>query len=741
MMAYIGSGVYFVEINTGPLTPGDYYFSFNASKIGYVNQNKSNLIHLKIFEQPLALEVPARVINAMANNFAVCQINITGAISGELITDGANITTDWKNPYFVEDHYNGTYTLRFSTDNLPTQGIVETFLITIFANKTNYGDTYNYISIQVFPIPAIVNVNETILNIVLHENFSLKVNYTVDGTGELIENATLKVNWDSDYIIMPVNDGFIISFSTYNLSLEVYTIIFQLSNPGYETAFKTINVIIEENPSYIEIYLNGEDKTLEKTITIQWNEELNITIIYKDELTHQFISGAKVELNATGISRILDEDGQYYYTILNPGSLSYIGTNFLTVTIEKENFDFVSEILRIVVERVKISIGKIGFQDSLEGNPGSTKTIAINLTELNSGNPIENAKISLRWRYDVIDLLHIGDGIYQVQLGIPENALGPYNMNIIIIIESGYYESEEISFVLVVSAISTTNYLFWVILIILSIVSGILATFIVRNYVYLPRKRKKEAEFLSKIQVFKDIENIQGIMLVKKESGMPFYTKNISEYGFEDNILISGFIQAITLFGEQAFKVDSTEAQKRKAKSKYSEYTIELNFKFFHLLICDFDLLRSILILKDHSSDHLKKQFYLLTVEIGTNFSEELAQFKGLAIDFESELDLLIDKFLFLYYNEPFKLVKEDAFDEAVTKIRELDTLESRILNVIASLSKYKQEFTFDRVIDEIDEKNVDLIYAGLDTLIKKGIIIPSKLKKNGSHQIQKSKK
>ncbi|MFW9969246.1 MAG: hypothetical protein ACFFDF_03535 [Candidatus Odinarchaeota archaeon] len=738
MMSYIGSGLYFVEIDTSLLGLGDYYFSFNASKIGYQNQTKTNLIHLKIMAQPLALQVPHTVISAIGNNYAICQINVTGAISGALITDGANITTDWENPYFIDDHENGTFTLQFSTDNLPTQGIIETYLVTIYANKTNYGYTQNYISIQISPIPTVANINETIVSCVLHENFSLKLNYTVEGSGELIYNSTLKVNWASDYTILSVVDGFIIDFSTYNLSLQIYTLIFQLNRPGYEAAFKNIYVNILPQPTYLEIFLNGQDKTSDKSIEIYRDQPLNITIFYMDSITDSFISGAIVTLNGTGISKIVSENGSQYTTHFNAGELS-VGTHFLTISIEKENYNFVSGILKITVEKIGINAITIDFQDSLEVYPGSTKLIKINLTELNSGNPIENANITFSWRYDVGDFEYIGNGIYHAQLNVERDiAYGTYRVSITITTESGYYETKEISFLLIVSQGSEPNYLLWIIIILLVIVSGVLSAFITRNYVILPKKRKKEELFLSKIQAFRDLQNIQGLMLVKKDSGMPFYTKNISEYGFEDNILVSGFIQAITLFGEQAFKVDDSEEKKPKSKSKYSENTIELNFRFFHLLICDFDPLRSILILKDQSSDNLRKQFYLLSAEILNRFSEKIRRFQGATIDFESELDFLINKFLFLYYNEPFKLVKEDAFNEFVGKSRELRTLESRLLNVIISLSKYKQEFTFDMVIKEIDEKNLDLIYSGLDTLIKKRILIPIKFRNNELNQIQK---
>ncbi|MFX0156080.1 MAG: hypothetical protein ACFE9Q_16290, partial [Candidatus Hodarchaeota archaeon] len=278
-MVYIGSGVYVIDVDSSGLEVGDYYFSFNASKSYYENQSIANLIHLKIMIQQLELEVPHTIINALANDYAICQINVTGAISGTLLPGDTNITTDWMNPYSVTNISTGIYELNFSTYNIPSQGITEVYTVTIFANKTDYGSTTGFISIQVQPLAAAVNLNQSIVNVLFNESFYLKLNYSETGTGELIAGAQLNVTWTSTYTIYPVSDGFIVFFSTVNLSIDIYTIIFQLSHPGYETTFEKIFVNIGPKLAYIELYLNQEDRTTEKTITIESNEDLNITVL------------------------------------------------------------------------------------------------------------------------------------------------------------------------------------------------------------------------------------------------------------------------------------------------------------------------------------------------------------------------------------------------------------------------------------------------------------------------------
>ncbi|MFX0156277.1 MAG: hypothetical protein ACFE9Q_17275, partial [Candidatus Hodarchaeota archaeon] len=283
------------------------------------------------------------------------------------------------------------------------------------------------------------------------------------------------------------------------------------------------------------------------------------------------------------------------------------------------------------------------------------------------------------------------------------------------------------SFLIVVLQESTgDNTLVWIVSIILLSVIGVLGALIARSYYFLPRKRQREREFLDKIQVFKDLDNIQGIMLIQRNSGMPVFTKNVSEFNFEENVLISGFIQAITLFGEQSIIVDSLkDKEKKKTKEIYSENIIELNFKFFHLLICDYQCLRTLLILKEASSEKLKNQLYLLSLEICSKFSEDIDNYKGRAIDFEEDIEILLNKFLFLYYHEPFIINQSEKYLETVKKSRELEAMESRVLNVIIALTKFSKEFTLDRIIKEIGIENLDLIYGGLQSLIENKIIIP----------------
>ena len=161
-----------------------------------------------------------------------------------------------------------------------------------------------------------------------------------------------------------------------------------------------------------------------------------------------------------------------------------------------------------------------------------------------------------------------------------------------------------------------------------------------------------------------------------------------------------------------------------------------MNFKFFHLLICYYQCLRTLLILKEASSENLKRQLYSFSVDLCSKFSNEIEAYKGKAIEFDDVVEFLLNKFFFLFYNEPFKLNQGEVYIETMKKSRELESMESRVLNVIVTLSAYSEEFTVDRIIQEIGEENIDLIYGGLQSLIENKLILPVYFKNNNSNSL-----
>ena len=1017
-MTYIGLGEYFAEIDTSLL--GDYYFSFNATKTFYENQTEVNLIHLKIIAQPLALEVPSGAITAMANSYVICEVNLTGAISGALISGDANMTTDWANPYQVTNHENGTFTLNFSTIDIPTQGIFQSFTITVFANKTDYGATTGFITLIVNPIQtnadanvSVVNAysNETIhlkvnytieisnelilgancsvdwqgasnivsiadgfivsldtnglsinfytalitlehigytnafksvsvivnpiqtnadanisiVNVYLNEVIDLKVNYTIEGSNELILGANCSVEWQGASNIVSVSDGFIISLDTNGLSIQYYTALITLEHIGYANAFKSVSIIVnpiqtnaDANISIVNVYLNeaidikvnytiegSNELILGAICSVEWqgasnivsvsdgfiisldtnglsiqyytaliklehvgytnafksvsiivnpiqtNVEVNISIVnaYSNEVidlkvnytitdSNELILGAICSVEWQGASSIvsvadgfiisLDTKGMSitFYTVLitleqvgyanafksvsvtiseqnvnlkvainslevsenflvatyynevitlscrafaaleqiylSGSTITFIndqyeqnlvkydnswfntsisiststfslGINSVYIEFQQDNYSTTTFSFQILVNQIEFDAHPINFQDSIEVNPGEQIQIRINLTDFRTNNFIENATISYSWDFGLGNFEEIGSGIYELELVIPENIRGNYKITLIISKEGTVYKTTQDSFILVINEPEFPIILIVLILAISAAIISVLAILSLRAYVFLPKKKKKDLELQQRIQLFKDVWNIQAFLLIHKGSGLPIYQKNISIFKNQDETMISGFIQAISIFSESLVGGDTLVNKIKESQDKYLKNVFELDFKYFYLLVCEYGATRAIVITKERSSNRLKKQLYLLAVAINVKFPEKLDHFNGVVNVFKDGIDVLLNQYLFLYNYESFSLTNNELYFTKIKNSGDLTIMETRIINVILSEFRAEKNFELQTLVGFVSEENKDLVIDGIRALIKKKILVSPYLNKFGS--------
>ena len=623
-MVYIGSGTYFLDLDTSGLGLGDYYLSFNASKKYYQNQTSIDLIHLKILAQSLALQVPETVIDGNGNDYISCQVNVTGAISGSLIWP-ANLSTNWQNPYSVTDHNNGTYSLNFSTWDLPTEGIIRTFSISIFANKTNYGDTMRFITITIFPIQAVVSVNRSAETVEINKIVNIEVNYTVEGSGFLIHGANCSVSWLNLNEVFPNTNGFTVRLYTVNLSINTYTALIKLEKPGFETVYKTIT----------------------------------ITII-----------------------------------------------------------------------PVHMIVGTIGFQDSLEAYMGEKITIKINLTEPDTHNYIENAIVFYEWEFGIGYFKNATNGTYELELTLPQDIKGNHKVTLTISKEESIFATTGYSFIITIleEPGAGLGNIIWVIVFSLLVIIAAFGIVFLRSYVYLPRRRKKETELLSKTQPFKDAWNIIAVILIHKDSGLPMYSEEISIMeDDEGSHLLSGFVQAITAFSEKFTEREFKYYEKFDTDYNDRYNIIELDFKFFQLIVCDYESIRVLLLLRNRASERLKEQVHLLTVQLDSKLNEEFERFSGsLSSENKREIQNLLNRILLLPYNRVFEITPNKKHFNSILDSSELTRLERRLINVISSMIKIDKLFTLKAVIDIIEEKNKDLVIKALESLIIKGLIINS---------------
>ncbi|MFX1569119.1 MAG: hypothetical protein ACFFCV_12210 [Promethearchaeota archaeon] len=1120
-MAYQGLGIYFIDIDTSSLELGNYFFSFNASKSYYENQTKVNLIQLKIVPHPLILDFNSRIVNSTGNNYAICRVNVIGEISGSPVWP-VNISSDWDNGYSIFDYGNGTYSFNFSTYELPTNGIPDTFEIEIFANKTNYESTSDFITLIVHPIPTLAHANNTNIYTYINEVFALKVNYTVQVSGALISDAECTVTWEGYYNIIPNADGFTIKYNTSGLSIDLYNSLITLSSPGYEDAVISITVVINEIPTLahanntnIYTYINEvfalkvnytvqasgalisdaectvtwegyyniipnadgftikyntsglsidlynslitlsspgyEDAVISITVvineiptlahanntnistyfneefelkvnytvqasgaligdaecivtwegyyniipnadgftikyytsglnissynslitlsrsgyedavisilviikkiptlahanntnistyfneefelkvnytvqasgaligeaecTVTWegyyniisnadgftikyytsglnrslynslitlsrpgyedavisiaviinemdvslnvkigsnevsqddlvemffNDKMNITAQVYSEREGKFITGGLIsflsdnyqanftEFQPSYFGLIINIDGDYFnagliniylrfekqnYTTeifsfqifiraqnvildleinhqtipenylveksyndlfviscrafaeydgiyLSEGTVKFIlnnyefnlteynnfwyngtigistdqfslGINYVYVRFELSNYTTTVFSFQILVNQIELNVQPMDFTDSLNVYSGESVLIQINLTEFGSTILIENATIYCYWEFGTYHFDYIGDGLYQLNLNLPTNLIGTYRFNLIISTNKTIYKTTEYSFLIIVSEKELPNYIGWIIFLILVIIVVILGVLSLRSYVIIPRKKKRALIIADKAQPYKDIRNIQAILVSHRTSGISLYD-NIFSILDENYITgFSGFIQAITVLGKQYTKngIKTVDVESNTDGVHEGEEEIkELDFNFFHSLICDFANVRVVLLLKERSSARLRRIIDIITREIYSRGIDILTNFDGRLTKITAIINEVLYRYLPLYYKGPFVLNKTKHYHR-VKVSGMLSNIELRMLKVLESQSKYKKHFLLDDLIESLAGIGEDEKIIGVEALIMHKMIIPA---------------
>ncbi|TKJ19702.1 MAG: hypothetical protein CEE43_14710 [Promethearchaeota archaeon Loki_b32] len=662
--------------------------------------------------------IPVRIFLKDSEN----NLSISNAVVPYNWTDGTRLFTE---------SASGIYETVLNSGDLGTRG-----LYNIIISSVNIGFVQANLTLEInLGEETNIQVLESDYNIELHANSTIRFKFTNFG-GEGIDGALVNISISNESLYTinnPGNSIYNIEFSTLFINeIGIYQLSINFSAVAYEPQYYIYQFQIIQQSVNLSSYIDSQEINENALKTTKFNEHLNISARAISNIDQDYISGGVITFICGTYQKVLAEKPNFWFNttiLLSPENFS-LGINLVYLKFEHSNYRTSTFSFQLIIDQIEINIDPISFEDSIIAEIGDTINIQIELLDPKTNISIENASVRYSWEYGLGTLNETTPGIYQAYVELPANLRGTYGFDLIITPDESTYQTTQYSFVVVigdpiVSEPGFPSYLLWIIIgVLISIVSA-LGVLSLRTYVYMPRKRKREAELISKTQRFKDLKNIQAIVIVHKLSGIPIYSQSYSILEKHKKELFSGFIQAITMIGEEFVEKEVAKPESAEAEGGYGvEKMIELDFKQFYCLIADIEDMRAVFILKERSSERLKSQISHLILALNLKLSKELENWDGSLDEFEILIPEILNEYFELYYKEAFRLATDINLIK-MKKEKKLTKMEMRIVNVIQSMSKDNIITNLNNIVELVSEENKNLIIDAIESLIKQKLIIP----------------
>ena len=559
-----------------------------------------------------------------------------------------------------------------------------------------------------------------------------QINYSSEipnGLDQTIVNLTVYdpegAIWFEDSSVPLVNGTVLFSsfyIATHNSTGGIHNFTIFWGNGTSIGGFKSNFVITHD--SYITL-LRPEDAKLDNSTGGSVGDIIPLRLFLRDSENGDPISNAILSFNWTNGPIYMVEIGLGIYdAILDTSDLGSLGLYTIIVSSNKIGYENSTFNLEINLGENTI-LQRLGSDSSIIINANSTITFFYYSEVDDEG--ITGATIGINITNPIYySITETSPGTYSIKINtVFLDSIGTYQL-LFEFSAPGYEPQSHIYQFKIVNPPSPggSNPFLILIIIISSAVIIVLGSLSIRSYVILPRKRRKEADLLSRTQRFKDMKNVQAIVVSHRLSGIPLYTKSYSLLEKQKKELFSGFIQAITAIGEEiAGKRITSDSENVKKTAGGLEKLIELDFKYFYCLICDREDLRIVLVLQDRASEQLKEVITNLATSIILNHSDILENWDGSIEIFEKVIPSKIDQYFNFFYKEGF-ILNNPEYIANMRKETEFNKMDTRILNTMYSMAKNKSEFYLEDIVSTVHEDNKDLIIDSIEVLIDKKIII-----------------
>ncbi|MFX0001531.1 MAG: hypothetical protein ACFE88_15585 [Candidatus Hermodarchaeota archaeon] len=622
----------------------------------------------------------------------------------------------------------GYYFLEFNT----TGGDAGNNTLTIYSDSISYLNNQVNVTIEIIQQTSLTAQEYPTMQVIWNNNFTIHLNYTIKSSGGGI-STTPTTNWVGETYTVERNQGeydITCNSSAYEVN-KIHSLIISFQKEGFESKSIIIGIFLIKRQVNISVYIDSLKIPEMYQVERSFNEEFSISVRISDLATSEFLSFEGLTLiSEKSVINLPYTSDFWYNTSIRCIPLNFsLGLNLIDIRFIRDNYEISIFSFQLIINQIEIKVNPIGFKDSFNAEIGETINLQIQLLDPDTNMTLKNAIVKYSWEYGIGNLTETTPGTYQAFIELQEDLRGNHKFNLIITPENSTYKTTQYSFIIVigepVNGPQLPNYLLWVIIGVLIIIASALGVLSLRSYVFLPRRRRKEAKLLSKAQRFKDLKNIQAIVVIHKLSGVPIYSKSYSVLEKHKKELFSGFIQAITMIGEEFTEGRIPESESLGAGLGYGvEKMMELDFKQFYCLIADFEAIRTVFILKDRSSERLKRQVSNLILALNLKLSNELENWDGGLDEFEEMVPEILNEYFELYYKDNFRLSEDINFIK-MKKEKKLSKMEIRVINVIQSMSAEHKISDLDHIVQLVSEGNKDLVIEAIESLLNQKLIIP----------------
>jgi len=184
-------------------------------------------------------------------------------------------------------------------------------------------------------------------------------------------------------------------------------------------------ITVPDYETNLQLYLNGENKTLDPFIELPIGENVNITVKFSDYIGLH-LGNASVQLIGPGFIEDFNEDISFeqYSVIVNSTEKLNLGLNYLTVKAQLTNYRTKELNPSISVRRLNGEITTISGQNIININPGGNAHLSIVINNTDFGGFIKNAVVLYSSSLgDGVLTDPDNDGIYEGTLrNIPEGS-------------------------------------------------------------------------------------------------------------------------------------------------------------------------------------------------------------------------------------------------------------------------------------------------------------------------------